>query len=154
VQDAAYGTMVRPRRRQLHSTIAKVLVEKFPAMAESLPEIVARHFADAGLASEAIAYWIKASRLALAQSANREAVTCFEQALPLLTALPDTRETLQLAIEIRMGLWTALQPLNDRERMGEHLKEAEILTRKLDNQPYRAHILMLLANQFQVAGDY
>ena len=44
VQDAAYATMLKSRRRQLHASIAKVLVERFPAMAESLPEVVAHHF--------------------------------------------------------------------------------------------------------------
>ena len=64
VQDAAYATMLKSRRRQLHASIAKVLVERFPAMAESLPEVVAHHFTEAGLASEAIGYWLKAGRLA------------------------------------------------------------------------------------------
>ena len=81
VQDAAYATMLKSRRRQLHASIAKVLVERFPAMAESLPEVVAHHFTEAGLASEAIGYWLKAGQLAYARSANREAVKSFEQAL-------------------------------------------------------------------------
>ena len=64
VQDAAYATLLKSRRRQLHASIAKALVERFPAMAESLPEVVAQHFTEAGLASEAIGYWLKAGRLA------------------------------------------------------------------------------------------
>ena len=50
VQDAAYATMLKSWRRQLHASIASVLVDRFPAMAENLPEVVARHFgeADAG----------------------------------------------------------------------------------------------------------
>ena len=66
VQDAAYATLLKSRRRQLHASIAKVLVERFPALAESLPEVVAHHFTEAGLASEAIGYWRKAGRLASA----------------------------------------------------------------------------------------
>ena len=71
VQDAAYATMLRSRRRQLHAGIANVLVEQFAAMVERLPEVVARHYAEAGLASEAIDYWRKAGRLAYTRSANR-----------------------------------------------------------------------------------
>src|SRR5439155_7358752 len=73
VQDAAYVTMLKSRRRQLHASIAKVLVERFPEMAETLPEVVAHHFTEAGLTSEAIGYWLKAGRLASARSANLEA---------------------------------------------------------------------------------
>jgi len=86
VQDAAYVTMLKSRRRQLHSSIATVLVERFPAITENLPEVVAHHFTEAGLASKAIGYWLKAGRLAYARWANREAVASFEQAMHLLEA--------------------------------------------------------------------
>src|SRR5262249_17217966 len=56
VQDAAYATLLKSRRQQLHATIAKVLIERFPSTAGSLPEVVAHHFNEAGLASEAIGY--------------------------------------------------------------------------------------------------
>ena len=104
VQDAAYATLLKSRRRQLHASIAKVLVERFPALADGQPEIVAQHFTEAGLASEAIGYWVKAGRLAYARWANREAVKCFEQALHLFEALPETREKLEQAIDLRIDL--------------------------------------------------
>ena len=116
VQDAAYATLLKSRRRQLHARIAKVLVERFAAMAENQPEVVAHHFTEAGLASEAIAYWVKAGRLAQARWANREAVTSFEQALHLLDAQPETRETLELAIDLRFDLRTSLLQLGEFER--------------------------------------
>ena len=81
VRDAAYDTLLRSRRQQLHASIAKVLVERFPTMVESLPELVAHHFTEARLASEAIGYWRKAGQLASARSANREAVGFFELSL-------------------------------------------------------------------------
>ena len=94
VQDAAYVTMLKSRRQQLHAGIAKVLVERFPTLAESLPEVVAHHFTEAGLASEAIGYWRKAGQHASARSANREAVKFFEQALSILAAVPESQSTL------------------------------------------------------------
>src|SRR5207342_1138177 len=60
VQDAAYITMLKSRRRQLHAGIAQTLVERSPALIESQPEIVAHHFTEAGLASEAIGHCVKA----------------------------------------------------------------------------------------------
>ena len=66
MQDAAYGTMLKSRWWQLHANVAKVLVNRFPGVAETLPEVVAHHFTTAGLASEAIGYWVKAGRLARA----------------------------------------------------------------------------------------
>jgi predicted ATPase len=74
IQDAAYLTMLKSRRRQLHASIANVLVERYSTMAESLPEVVAHHFTEAGLASEAIGYWRKAGQRASARLAMCEAV--------------------------------------------------------------------------------
>jgi class 3 adenylate cyclase/DNA-binding SARP family transcriptional activator len=54
IQDAAYATMLKSRRQPLHASIASELIERFPALAETAPEIVAHHFTEAGLASEAI----------------------------------------------------------------------------------------------------
>src|SRR5262249_43362294 len=91
VRDAAYATVLRGRRQSLHAGIAKVLVERFPQVAENQPEIVAQHFTEAALASEAVDYWDKAGRLARRRSANREAGNFFEQALHVLEGLPETR---------------------------------------------------------------
>ena len=80
VQDAAYSMLLKSWRQQLHASIAKVLVERFPTLAESLPELVAHHFTEAGLPNEAIGYWRRAGQIASARSANREALNFFEQA--------------------------------------------------------------------------
>lgn len=154
VQDAAYATMLRSCRQPLHSSIAKALVERFPAVAESQPELVAHHFTEAGLASAAIDYWRRAGQLASARSANREAVTSFEQALRLLKTQQETRERLEQAVDTHFALWHALQPLSDRVRMAEHLHEAEVLTRKLGDQRRLTRILTLQANHCQAVGDY
>jgi predicted ATPase len=71
VQDAAYATLLKSPRQQLHVDIAKALVERFPERAERLPEIVAHHFTEAGLASEALYYWRRACQLARAVGQSR-----------------------------------------------------------------------------------
>ena len=152
VQDAAYATMLKSRRRQLHSSIARVLVERFPAMAESLPEVVAHHFTEAGLASEAIGYWVKAGRLAYARWANREAVKSFEQALHLLEALPETRERLEQAIDLRFDLRTALFQLGEFERVVGYLREAEGLARTLGDQRRLGQLSVYLCHNLWITG--
>ena len=153
VQDAAYVTMLKSRRRQLHSSIATVLVERFPAMTENLPEVVAHHFTEARLASEAIGYWLKAARLASARWANREAVASFEQALHLLEAQPQTRETLERAIDIRFELRTSLLPLGEFEQIFSHLHEAEGLARSLHDQPRLGRVSVLMCHNLWMKGQ-
>ena len=101
VRDAAYVTMLRSQRRQLHASIAKTLVEQFPALADSQPEIVARHFAEAGLAAEAIGYWRRAGQLAASRGAFGEAQQAYQAALSILLAMPSSsdRDALELPLQ-------------------------------------------------------
>jgi len=152
VQDAAYATMLRSRRRQLHADIAQVLVERFVALAESLPEVVARHCAKADLAPEAIGYWAKAGRLAQARWANREAVEFFEQALHLLETLPKTRERMEQAIDLRFDLRNALFPLGEFERISGYLREAEGLAKTIDDRQRLGQLYIYLCHNLVMTG--
>jgi class 3 adenylate cyclase len=153
VQDAAYATMLWSRRPPLHASIATGLVERFPALAETLPEVVAHHFTEAGLASEAIGYWIKAGRLATARSANREAAKSFEQALHLLEALPENRFTLEQGCDLRLELRPVLSQLGEGRRLREHLREAEALAERLNDDQRRGQVCSLLTNVHTALGE-
>jgi tetratricopeptide (TPR) repeat protein len=153
VQDAAYATMLKRRRRQLHSSIAEVLVELFPTLAEGLPEVVAYHFTEASLASEAIGYWHKAGQLASARSANREAVKFFEQALALLQALPESQSTLEQAFNIRLEQRRVLSHLGEVRQTRERLGEAEVLAGKLNDDRRLGRVLALMTNNHSLLGE-
>jgi class 3 adenylate cyclase/tetratricopeptide (TPR) repeat protein len=101
IQDAAYQTLLKSRRRELHAAIASALAEKFPAAADSQPEIVAHHYAEAAMAREAVAYWLKAGKLAAAKSASQEAVAHLDRGLDLLKTLPrdEKRDHLEVSLE-------------------------------------------------------
>jgi class 3 adenylate cyclase/tetratricopeptide (TPR) repeat protein len=153
VQDAAYSTLLRSRRQQLHASIAKVLVERFPTLSETLPEDVARHFTEAGLASEATGYWWKAGRLAYERWANREAVDSFEQALRLLESLPESRERQEQAVDLRFDLRNALFALGEFERILSFLREAEGLAKVLEDRRRLGQVSVYLCHNHYMAGD-
>ena len=48
VQDAAYSTLLREPRRALHARIAETFESQFAEIAENQPELLARHYTDAG----------------------------------------------------------------------------------------------------------
>jgi DNA-binding SARP family transcriptional activator len=152
VQDAAYATILKSRRRQLHSDLAKVLVERFPATAESRPEVVANHFTEAGLAAEAVGYWLKAGRLSYARAANREAVEFFERALQLLKTLPETRESLEQAIDLRFALRTSLLQLGEFDRIVVCLREADALAKTLGDQRRLAETSVYMCHNLWMTG--
>ena len=88
VQDAAYGTLLKSRRQQLHARIAKGLEELFPHESEAQPELLAHHCTQAGLVDQAVTYWHNAAHLALARSAAAEAVDQLSRGLEILQSLP------------------------------------------------------------------
>jgi tetratricopeptide (TPR) repeat protein len=145
VRDAAYATVLRGRRQSLHASIAKVLVERFPQVAENQPEIVAQHFTEAALASEAVEHWDKAGRLARRRSANREAGNFFEQALQVLERQPETRERLEQAIDIRLKLQLVLVLLGEVSAALTCLHKAEALAMRLNDDRRRGRVDALMA---------
>lgn len=92
IQDAAYGALLKSKRRELHGRVAQTIEEKLPALAEAQPQILARHWSDAGEIEPAIAAWTKAAKAADGRSAFKEAEEAYRQALTLLTTLPETPE--------------------------------------------------------------
>jgi predicted ATPase len=105
VQDAAYSTLLRSRRQQLHGRIAATLESQFPEIVTAEPAIMAQHCADAGLREKAIEYWLKAGRLSIARSAMVEAVAQLQKGLVLLANLPETpwRQNQELSLQIALG---------------------------------------------------
>jgi len=89
VQDAAYSTLLRSQRQQLHARIATTLEGKFPAVAAGQPEIVARHYTEVGLSNPAVEWWRKAGELALSRSAFASGVAHFKAAIELADGLAD-----------------------------------------------------------------
>jgi predicted ATPase len=83
IQDAAYGTLLREPRRALHTRIAEALESQFPEIAENQPELLARHCSEAGLAENAIRYWLEAARQARNRYALAEAERFVEHAVTL-----------------------------------------------------------------------
>jgi class 3 adenylate cyclase/tetratricopeptide (TPR) repeat protein len=89
VRDAAYESLLKTRRQQLHGQIARALEERFADIVASQPEIVAHHFTEAGLVEPAVDYWLKAGQYAARRSANAEALNHLARGLELLPNIDD-----------------------------------------------------------------
>jgi class 3 adenylate cyclase len=82
LRDAAYASLLKSRRRQLHRRAAEAVIEE-PAIAEQRPEIVAGHFSEGGDPERAFLWWRKAGEAAARISAARAAAGHFRRALAL-----------------------------------------------------------------------
>jgi class 3 adenylate cyclase/tetratricopeptide (TPR) repeat protein len=108
LQDAAYSTLVRSKRRELHLRIAKALQEHFPQQAETEPELVAHHLTEAELTTQATEWWERAGKLAVQRSANFEAVNHFNKALDVLAKDPASAMRDERELELRTSLFAPL----------------------------------------------
>ena len=88
VQDAAYASLLKSRRQQLHADIAGALQELRQDLVETQPELLAHHFTQAGLAEPALEHWQAAANRAISRSANQEAIEQLDQALAQVALLP------------------------------------------------------------------
>jgi class 3 adenylate cyclase/tetratricopeptide (TPR) repeat protein len=153
--EVAYGSLPHERRRVLHARILEALE---PLAAEPLAEQVeqlALHALRGEVWDKAVTYGQQAGARAHGRAAFREAATCYEQALEALGHLPETPDTGELAIELRLGLArSALHPLGEYGRELALLREAEALARARDDWARLARVLAWLANVFRRTGDH
>jgi len=69
VRDAAYSTLLRSRRHQIHGRIATTLENQFSEIIATQPALMAQHCADAGINEKAAGYYLKAGQQAISRSA-------------------------------------------------------------------------------------
>jgi class 3 adenylate cyclase/tetratricopeptide (TPR) repeat protein len=101
IQDAAYEALLKSKRRELHARIARTITDQFPRVAEKQPQVLARHWSEAGEADRAVSAWAKAAVAAQANHAFKEAEEAIRQALTMLSTLPETQE--RDARELELG---------------------------------------------------
>ncbi len=111
VQDAAYGSLLRGQRQELHARIATALESRFPEIISSQPEILAHHFIQAGLVDAAIDYLRIAGERSLRRSANVEGVRHLTHGLELLSSLPPGLDRDRRELSVRLVLGPAMRAL-------------------------------------------
>ena len=143
VQDAAYSTLLRSRRQQLHGRIAATLESEFTEIASAQPQLMAQHFTEAGLTEKAIDYCLKAGQQAIARSAMTEAVSQLQRGLDLLATLPDTPSRQQRELDLQVALGPALIATRgySAPEVGDAIARALALAEQLDRPDYLIGLL-------------
>ena len=153
-QQVAYESLLQERRRSLHARIVEALEALAGERVAEQVERLAHHALRGEVWDKALAYCRQAGEKAMARSAYREAVGYFEQALGALSHLPETRNTREQAIDLRLALRVALTPLGDSGRVLALLREAEAMAEALDDPQRLGRVLRFLARLFHFRGVY
>jgi class 3 adenylate cyclase/tetratricopeptide (TPR) repeat protein len=104
IQDTAYETLLKKRRRAAHGIIARAMLAKDAVFAGAEPEIIARHCGAAGLDEAAMRHWLLAGRQAMDRAASHAAAASLNKALHHLNRLPAGEERAKAELEIQMAL--------------------------------------------------
>jgi class 3 adenylate cyclase/tetratricopeptide (TPR) repeat protein len=154
IQDVAYQSLLMQRRKGLHRAVGEAIEDLYQDRLEEHAAELAHHFVRGEAWEKALAYSRQAGEQALAQSAHREAVGSFEQALSALPHLPEQPDTREQAIDLRLALRSALWPSSDFGRILAYLREAEALAATLDDPRRLGQVSGLLAEHFRFMGAY
>jgi class 3 adenylate cyclase/tetratricopeptide (TPR) repeat protein len=129
--EVAYGSLLQERRRALHRRVLEVLEALDADHLAAQVARLAEHAVRGEVWEKALQYGRQAGVRAAARLAHQEAATWFGRALEALRYLPERRELLEQAIDLRFALESALVPLEgyglggwDRLRKAERLAEA------------------------------
>lgn len=104
VRDAAYESLLKSSRREIHARVGAVIEQEQPEVVASQPELLAYHYSLAGNAESAVRFWMLGGQRARARSANVEATRQFQKALESLQLLPETTERSATELEIQLAL--------------------------------------------------
>jgi tetratricopeptide (TPR) repeat protein len=148
IQEAAYESVLKSVRRDTHQRLVEVLEAQSPETVVTAPELLAHHAQRGELWHKAVTYLWLAGDKAFACSAHREAVAAFEQALRALQRLPESRDTLAQAIDLRLALRDTLYPLGEIGQILIYLQEAEALAEALGDQYRLGRVSAVLTAHF------
>jgi len=152
--EVAYSSLLQERRRTLHAGIVAALERLASERLTEQVDWLAYHAFRGAVWDKAVAYSRQAGTRALARSAYRETVHAFEQALVALQHLPEDRDTLAQAIDLRFDLKQPLTALGEFGRLFDYLSHAEHLAEALCDQRRLGWAAVHMINDFWVRGDY
>jgi predicted ATPase len=153
--EVAYGSVLQERRRGLHARIVEAIERLYPDRLAEQVERIAHHSSRAELWEKAVEYFHQAGAKSAARSANREAIACFEQALDALKHLPESRRTLEQAINIRVDLGPVLIAMKGfiAPEVEQVYTEAREMCGRLGDAPQLFPVLFGLARMHDVRGE-
>ena len=129
IQDAAYDSLLKVRRKEIHARIADALLSRFAGRVQNEPEVLANHFTQAGLLQKAAPYWLLAGQRAIARSANSEAIAHLTEGLDVVAQISDATGVSSLELDIQISLGSAR--IASRGYSAEETEQAWLRARQL-----------------------
>jgi predicted ATPase/class 3 adenylate cyclase len=156
IQDAAYASLLKSTRQQIHQRIAQVLAAQYPDLVATQPELLAHHLTEAGHHAQAVEYWQRAGESAVARSAHLEAISHCTTGLEVLRTLPETAERIQQELILQTTLGPALMITKGfaAPEVKHAYARARALCQRVGETPLRFTVLRGLWQFYNGRGEY
>ncbi|MBI2560878.1 MAG: AAA family ATPase [candidate division NC10 bacterium] len=154
IREVTYGQLLAPQRKLLHRRVAEALEDFYAGNLAPHSAALATHYREAEVWDKAASYFRCAGAEAYVRWGHREAIACFEQALAALRRLPESRETLEGVIDLRIDLHRAYHFLAETQPAVKHLRAAEALAQALGDQRRLGFVLDYLCIELQALGEH
>ncbi len=151
--EVVYDGLLLERRRLLHGRVLDAMEACVKRVEDDCIEQLAYHALRGEAWSKAVEYQRRAGRKAVAQTANADAVECFRQALAALDRLPNRREAVEQAIDLRLDLRAPLLQLGQIEEAMALSREAAAMAEKLGDDRRLAQAFTYIVNYHYLKGE-
>jgi class 3 adenylate cyclase/tetratricopeptide (TPR) repeat protein len=152
-QNVAYASLLHERRRVLHARTVEAIERIYADRLAEQAERLAHHAFNAEIWGKALAYLRQAGTKAATRSAYREAAGYFERALAALARLPESRETTEQGIDLRLDLRNSLHAIGEFPRTIEPLREAGRLAEGLGDRLRLGRVATSLCQYYRQIDD-
>ncbi|MCH2451458.1 MAG: AAA family ATPase [Gracilimonas sp.] len=156
IQDAAYESLLKSRRQQLHHQVAKVLEDQFVEICQNEPEILAHHYTKAGQPIKAIPIWLKAGQQAGQKNATTEAIAHLEKGIELLPHVKNVEDRNNFELDFRLTLGGTFVVYHGfpHPKVKKTFNQARDIAQTIDASPKLALILFNLLSYYFNTEDY
>lgn len=156
IQDAAYQTLVKKKRQQIHQKIGSVLESEFPQLVETQPELLAQHFSEAGDVAKGIDYCLKAGKRFQERSANAEAITQFQKGLELVEKLDEglQRDQIELGFLVPLGVVYMATKGWSSDDVGNTFQRAKEVCERLGAKDHEFNVMWGLWGWHVLRGEF
>jgi tetratricopeptide (TPR) repeat protein len=156
IRDAAYEALLKSRRKEVHLRVARTIDAEFPALKEKQPEVLARHWTEAGETERSISAWTAAAQSAEVHSAFTEALDSYQRALQITGALPLTPERDRDELALRQSVLSMLNVTKGyaAPETVEAAETAVALAEKCGDLNQLAKLLASRGGTLLVSGDF
>lgn len=152
VQDAAYESLLRSRRAEIHGAVAAALARD-PETSADAAALIGHHFAQGGQIELAANWYRRAGQHSADRSAITETKAQFQRGLQLVASLPDNmaRKRLEVELQLALGRMLAATGGNANPEAKIAFDRASTLCRTIDEPEMLAQAIW---GKLTVIGQY